>query len=105
MRIDGTHAGATRVTCAGRHTWEAYAVGNLPAEVDATDHQAIWKDPTVQRVCNDATFRIATLLQSTGGWQFQVLPPTGDELAPGERTFRCLAGKGTNGLTGPTLGR
>lgn len=105
MRIDGTEADASRVTCAGRHTWEAYAAGDLPAEVDASDHQAIWRDPTVQQVCNDNTFRVATLLRSTGGWQFQVLPPNGDELAPGERTFRCLAGKGTNGLTGPTLGR
>ncbi|MGW4466108.1 protein kinase domain-containing protein [Micromonospora sp. NPDC004704] len=105
MRIDGTQAAATSVSCAGRHTWEAYAVGDLPAEVDAADHQAIWRDSTVQKICNDNTFRVATQLRSTGGWQFQVLPPNGAELAPGERLFRCLAGKGTNGLTGPTLGR
>ncbi|MFK3981757.1 protein kinase [Micromonospora sp. NPDC050397] len=105
MRIEGTQAGASRVPCAGRHTWEAYATGDLPATVDAADHQAIWKDLAVQGVCNDNTFRVTTQLRTTGGWQFQILPPTGDELAPGERTFRCLAGKGTNVLDGPTLAR
>ena len=105
MKIVGTEASASRVSCDGRHTWEAYAMGDLPAEVDAADYEAIWKDPTVQQVCNDNTFRVATLLRSTGAWQFQVLPPNGAELAPGERTFRCLAGKGPNALTGPTLVR
>jgi hypothetical protein len=104
MRIDGTRATATRVACTGRHSWETYAAGDLPAEVDAADHQAIWRDSTVQKVCNVNTFRTTTQLRSTGGWQFQILPPDGDDaLAPGERTFRCLAGKGTNSLTEPTL--
>ncbi|WP_121162392.1 serine/threonine-protein kinase [Micromonospora pisi] len=105
MQIQGTHAGASRVSCAGRHSWEAYAAGDLPAEVDAANHQAIWKDSTVQGICNANTFRLTTQLLSAGDWQLQVLPPNGDELAPGERVFRCLAGKGTNALTGPTLGR
>ncbi|MFI6759310.1 protein kinase [Micromonospora sp. NPDC050417] len=105
MQIQGTHAGANRVSCTGRHTWETYAAGDLPAEVDAANHQAIWKDATVQGICNANTFRLTTQLLSAGDWQLQVLPPNGDELAPGERVFRCLAGKGTNALNGPTLGR
>jgi serine/threonine protein kinase len=105
MQFSGTEASAERVPCAGRHSWEAYAVGDLPIEVDAADHMAIWRDHSVQLVCNADTFRLATGLGSGSGWLFELLPPNGSELAAGERTYRCLAGKGNNALTAPTLTR
>jgi hypothetical protein len=92
------------VPCAGRHTWETYAKGDLPAELTVTDHEAVKADPVVRQVCAENTFRSTTLLIDTTGWQFEVLPPTGDALAVGDRAFRCLAGQGVGGLNGPTLG-
>jgi tRNA A-37 threonylcarbamoyl transferase component Bud32 len=88
---------APRVECTGRHTWEAYAVGDLPAGADPGD---IADEPAVEALCTDSTFMRTTLLLSTQGWQFEVLRPE-----EGDRTFRCLAGKGRDALRGPTLAR
>ena len=93
---DGPGINAQRVDCSGRHTWEAYAVGDLPAGADPDD---VADQPAVQSLCTDSTFMRTTLLLSTQGWEFEVLRPEGD------RTFRCLAGKGRNALQGPTLTR
>ena len=51
------------------------------------------------------SFSSVTLLMSTQGWEFEVLPPTAADFETGERTFRCLAGKGDDALTEPTLYR
>nr|MDT0660069.1 protein kinase [Micromonospora sp. DSM 115978] len=104
MRVSRSEARAERVPCGGRHTWETYAKGDLPAEVDVTEHEAIKADSVVRQICAENTFRTTTLLIDTTGWQFEVLPPTGEALAVGDRVFRCLAGRGVHGLTGPTLG-
>ncbi len=91
--------------CAGRHTWESYAEGLLPAEVDATNHRAVKADPTVDKVCTPNIFWLTTGLSASDGWKFEVLPPVADGPEPSDRTFRCLAGRGVNGLNGPVLAR
>jgi serine/threonine protein kinase len=98
----GSRARADRVPCAGRHTWESYAVGDLPAEATATDYPVVKADPTVRQVCGEDTFRLVTRM-SPNGWKLEVLPPTKEAAAAGDRTFRCLAGRGANELSGPTL--
>ncbi|MFC0533106.1 serine/threonine-protein kinase [Phytohabitans kaempferiae] len=87
---------AEKVDCNGRHTWEAYAVGELPS---GADPDTFADEPAVTSLCTEATFMTTTLLLSTQGWQFEVLRPEDD------RTFRCLAGKGRDALSGPTLAR
>jgi serine/threonine protein kinase len=96
---------AARVPCTGRHTWEAWAVGDLPASVTSVDHATVVNEPTVRQVCAAATFTTVTLLMSTQGWEFEVLPPAAGDFETGDRTFRCLAGKGDDALTEPTLFR
>ncbi|GAB2943069.1 hypothetical protein GCM10027280_34670 [Micromonospora polyrhachis] len=103
--VRGAAARAEQVPCSGRHTWESYAEGDLPAEVAVTDYRAVKADPTVRQVCAVSTFQSTTLRMTVDGWHFEVLPPPEDSLRAGERTFRCLAGKGLNQLTGPTLSR
>jgi hypothetical protein len=71
----------------------------LPAGVSPTDRDAVTTNEAVQRVCNVATFQ-ATTSQKASGWALSVLPPTGSD-----RTFRCLAGRGADALTGPVLAR
>jgi serine/threonine protein kinase len=96
---------AARVPCAGRHTWEAWAIGDLPASVTSVDHATVAAEPTVRQVCAATSFSSVTLLMSTQGWEFEVLPPVAADFETGDRTFRCLAGKGDNALTQPTLYR
>ncbi|GIG85183.1 serine/threonine-protein kinase [Plantactinospora endophytica] len=100
VRLRGVRAEADEVLCAGRHTWESYAEGELPTGVDPADHPAVRADAVVRQVCNATVFRHTTTLIDTAGWRFEVLPPAVEEAG---RTFRCLAGKGVDRLTGPTL--
>ncbi|MGI5146159.1 serine/threonine-protein kinase [Plantactinospora sp. CA-294935] len=100
VRLRGTAAEASEIACAGRHTWESYAEGDLPAGLDPADHAAVKNDITVRQVCNATVFRHTTTLIDVAPWRFEVLPPPAGGT---ERTFRCLAGKGVDRLTGPSL--
>ncbi|MEH0938264.1 serine/threonine-protein kinase [Micromonospora psammae] len=99
VRLRGDRAEAARVSCDGRHTWETYAQGDLPAALVGAGHAAISADPTVRSVCSPHTFRLTSGMASAAGWNLEVLPP-GD--APDE-TYRCLAGRGVDALVMPTL--
>ncbi|AVT36260.1 serine/threonine-protein kinase [Plantactinospora sp. BB1] len=100
VRLRGTAAEAPETSCAGRHTWESYAEGDLPLGLDPADHAAVKDDTTVRQVCNATIFRRTTTLIDVAPWRFEVLPPPAGGTG---RTFRCLAGKGVDRLTGPTL--
>ena len=93
---------AGHVPCADRHSWEVFALGTLPPAISPTDEAAIRNDATVRKVCSRRTFLLTTHLLNAAGWTLSVLPP---DPASSDRTFRCLAGKGTNALLGPSLTR
>ncbi|MFG2055330.1 serine/threonine-protein kinase [Micromonospora sp. NPDC048930] len=99
VRLRRDRAEAARVPCDGRHTWETYAEGDLPAALAGAGHEAVVADPAVQRVCNVSTFRLASGIRQTAGWNLEVLPPA----AAADRTYRCLAGRGVDALAVPTL--
>ncbi|WP_425567636.1 protein kinase domain-containing protein [Plantactinospora mayteni] len=100
VRLRGSTAEANETSCAGRHTWESYAEGDLPPGLDPADHAAVKDDTSVRQVCNATVFRHTTTLIDVAPWRFEVLPPATGGTG---RTFRCLAGKGVDRLTGPTL--
>ncbi|MFV2021558.1 protein kinase [Micromonospora sp. LOL_023] len=89
--------------CTGRHTWETFVVGELPARLLGADHAQIKADPDIGAACSENVFRMVTLRMDVRGWRFEVLPPHALALADGDHTFRCLAGKGPGALMGPTL--
>lgn len=100
VRVRGTRAEATQVTCDGPHTWESYAEGVLPVQLVGAGYPEVTADPVVQQVCSPTTFRLTSRVDSTDGWHLEVLPPVDGSI---DRTFRCLAGRGVNALGGPTL--
>ncbi|MEU6022503.1 serine/threonine-protein kinase [Micromonospora sp. NPDC047134] len=100
VQVRGQRAQASRVPCDTRHTWESYALGELPAALLDAGHDEIVADPAVQRVCNEETFRLVTGGRQPIGWNLEVLPPAEGEA---DRMYRCLAGRGLNGLASPTL--
>jgi serine/threonine protein kinase len=104
MQVTGGVATADAVACGSRHTWEVYAIGDLPVGSSADDLPTVGTQDTVRRVCNEGTFRTVSLRRDQG-WRLDVLPPTAAALEAGDRRFRCLAGKGPDRLTGPTLAR
>ncbi len=100
VQVRGQRAEASRMPCDARHTWESYAQGRLPAALADAGHDEIVADPRVRQVCNEETFRLVSGLRQAVGWNLEVLPPAD---ADTDLTYRCLAGRGLNGLASPTL--
>ncbi|WP_320067729.1 serine/threonine-protein kinase [Micromonospora sp. RTGN7] len=100
VRVRGLLAEAQRLPCDGRHTWETYAAGELPASLVGVGHDRVKADPAVLGVCNPVTFRLTSGIAYTSGWHLEVLPPDGSTT---DRTYRCLAGRGVDRLYEPTL--
>jgi serine/threonine protein kinase len=98
-RADSGHL-ARKVSCARPHSWEVFAVGELPSGVEPHDRDAVTTDPIVRAVCSTKTFRRTTTRTDSREWALSVLPPT-----TADRVFRCLAGQGVNQLRGPVLAR
>jgi hypothetical protein len=90
--------------CGGRHTWEVFAYADLPASANVSDPQSGARNPAIRDVC--ALTTLAVLQQGDPFlWSIDVLPPTAEALRAGNRTYRCLAGKGPNALNGQALSR
>jgi hypothetical protein len=96
---------ARQVDCAGTHTWEAFAVGDVPTSLTTVNRQTLGADPAVRQLCGRSSFAAVTLLMNPEDWTFDVLPPSAAALDAGDRTYRCLAGRGPDALTGPALSR
>ena len=91
---------ARRVACSLPHSWEVFAIGELPAGVRPEDRIAVTADRTVRTVCSRTTFHRTTTRTDGSEWALSVLPPTTTD-----RVFRCLAGQGGDQLRGPVLAR
>ncbi|WP_018255172.1 serine/threonine-protein kinase [Salinispora mooreana] len=96
----GSRTPAIKVPCAGEHTWESYAEGELSDAAPGVGYVDISVNPVVRRVCNETTFKLAAGLIHIEGWKLDVLPP-----GEAERTYRCVAGRGLDALATPTLVR
>ncbi|MFI7021168.1 serine/threonine-protein kinase [Micromonospora sp. NPDC049900] len=100
VQVRAQRAEADQVSCDTRHTWESYAEGELPRALFDADHDEIVTDPGVRKVCNTETFRLVSGMDKPTGWNLEVLPPAD---AQTDATYRCLAGRGLDGLASPTI--
>ncbi len=88
------------VGCAGVHTWETFAYGELPA---GSEVKTAKDSPVVAEVCSQKTLLLVYL--PAVGWAVDVLLPELPAQRAGATTFRCLAGRPPNTLTGQQLRR
>ncbi len=95
-------ARAGRLDCAARHTWEVFAVAELPAEVTTAAYAAVSENPQVRAVCSTTTLMSVARFRAAG-WRTDVLPPAPQALRSGDRAYRCLAGRGRDVLVGPQV--
>ncbi|MFV2086879.1 serine/threonine-protein kinase [Micromonospora sp. LOL_021] len=102
-RVSNSPRTLIATACTGRHTWETFAVGELPTRLRAADHATIRSDPAIVEACGAESFRLFTLRMDANDWQYAVLLPDPADLAAGDYQYRCLAGKGPGQLFGPTL--
>jgi len=102
ITVSGGVARAQSVPCTQPHTWEVFALGQLPAGVSGVGYPAVKSDQKVARVCSVATLMIVDMDART--WQVDVLPPSPEAFAGGDRTFRCVAGTGPDTQSVPAFG-
>jgi serine/threonine protein kinase len=86
-----------KIDCKGKHTWEEFAYGELPTGVKPADAP---KNQDVRRACSFVTLVAVDANTALAQWDIEVLVPTGSS-----RTYRCIAGRGPNALTGPQIGK
>ncbi|WP_433055474.1 serine/threonine-protein kinase [Dactylosporangium sp. CS-033363] len=86
-----------QVDCAGKHTWEVFAYGELPAGSNVTSK----KDKPVVAVCSVGT--LLTVNIAAANWEISALLPSAAAQKAGPTTYRCLAGRGDDALTGEQL--
>ncbi|MEV0130746.1 serine/threonine-protein kinase [Dactylosporangium sp. NPDC050688] len=86
--------------CAGAHTWEVFAYGDLPA---GSQVKTARDSATVAEVCSLKTLLLVYL--PAVGWRVDVLLPDPAEQQAGPTTFRCLAGNPPSTFTGQQLRR
>jgi tRNA A-37 threonylcarbamoyl transferase component Bud32 len=94
LTVSSGVARAQSLPCTKPHTWEVFALGSLPADVPSVAYPGVKEQQAVARVCNPATLTLIDI--DAGTWQVDVLPPSPEAFASGDRTFRCLAGTGPN---------
>ncbi|WP_196468079.1 serine/threonine-protein kinase [Planomonospora sp. ID91781] len=89
-------ASAGRVGCEEAHYWETYAVATLPSDVSTHVQQVVEKNPTVKKVCASRIMLASRYGDArkiaAGKWRSTVLPPSKQQFADGDRTYRCLGG-------------
>jgi hypothetical protein len=96
-------ARAGTLPCTRPHTWEVFALGQLPRDAPSIGYPQVKNHQNVVRVCNRVTLILAEI--DVREWMVDVLPPSPEAFARGDRTFRCLAGTGPDGQTTPTFAR
>jgi tRNA A-37 threonylcarbamoyl transferase component Bud32 len=94
---------ARSLPCTKPHTWEVFAIGLLPSDAPTVRYPAVKTQQSVARVCNPTVLTLADL--DARSWQVDVLPPSPEAFAGGDRTFRCLAGTGPNRQTTAVFAR
>ncbi len=103
LTVSSGVARARSVPCTGPHTWEVFAIGSLPPDVPDVRYPGVKDQQTVARLCSPTTLMLVDM--DARAWQVDVLPPSPEALAGGDRTFRCLAGTGPDQQTRPSFAR
>jgi serine/threonine protein kinase len=101
LTVDGDVARARVIPCTQPHTWEVFAVGVLSASLPDAGYREVKADQSVARICNAAVLVLVDMAART--WMVEVLPPSPEAFAGGDRTFRCLAGTGPNQQSSPAF--
>jgi hypothetical protein len=99
---DGYRRGTVR-PCDRKHSWEVFALGTVPAGQADLRPAAVRALPRVRAVCNEVVLFTRLPADQVIGWRVEVLPPTPQRAAAGDRTFRCLAGRDDGQLTGSVV--
>jgi hypothetical protein len=103
LTVSGGVARAQSLPCTAPHTWEVFAIGLLSSDERAAGYPAVKNEQSVARVCTRTTLALIDI--DARAWLVDVLPPSPEALASGDRTFRCLAGTGPNQQTAAVFAR
>ncbi|OLB79074.1 MAG: hypothetical protein AUI14_11405 [Actinobacteria bacterium 13_2_20CM_2_71_6] len=102
LSVSGGVASARALPCTQPHTWEVFALGTLPSGAPGVAYQSVKADENVVRLCSASVLVLVDMDART--WLVDVLPPSPEAFAGGDRTFRCLAGTGPNQQSASAFG-
>ncbi|WP_296140009.1 serine/threonine-protein kinase [uncultured Tessaracoccus sp.] len=88
---------AEQVPCEQLHTWETFATGTLGDDVASASPEDAKADPAFGQACTKAALDGHTDV-AVERLRIEVLPPSPERFADGERRFSCIA------TSGPRLG-
>jgi eukaryotic-like serine/threonine-protein kinase len=101
LAVDDGVARAATLPCDSTHTWETFVLGTLPDSVESVAHDEVKEQPGVRSLCTE--INLLAIAPDLEDWRVDVLPPTPEAFEQGDRTFRCLGGKGRDGLAEQAL--
>ncbi|MGH8795023.1 MAG: hypothetical protein ACRDXX_20575, partial [Stackebrandtia sp.] len=104
---DAGMAAAKEISCEQEHRWEAYAKGQLPADVEDATYLSVRQTDIVKETC--LSDRAGGPLESIVGasvdqWSSDVLPPSKEDFEADDRTFFCVAERSDGPSTGSAFG-
>jgi serine/threonine protein kinase len=86
---------AVPLPCDGKHVFQTFALGILPAEARTWDVATVQADPTVQRACSEPNMlrsrRPGARQYPQSSWDVEVMPPDETQFEDGARYYRCVA--------------
>jgi serine/threonine protein kinase len=103
LTVSAGVASARALPCTQPHTWEVFAIGVLPPGLPDVAYQEVKADQAVGRICNAGVLVLVDI--AARSWLVDVLPPSPEAFAGGDRTFKCLAGTGPNRQSAPAFSR
>ncbi len=86
---------AAPLPCDGKHVFQTFAIGILPAEARTWDVATVQADPAVQRACSELNMLHSRLHGARqypqSSWDVEVMPPDETQFEDGARYYRCVA--------------
>jgi hypothetical protein len=101
LTVSAGVARARALPCTQPHTWEVFAIGVLPPGLPDIGYQEVKADQVVERICNAGVLVLVDI--AARSWLVDVLPPSPEAFAGGDRTFKCLAGTGPDQQSAPAF--
>jgi hypothetical protein len=105
VMINGEINSIRKIPCEQGHIWEVFAIAVVPGDVSDPYQDVLAEHPVVKQVCS-----VDTLLASRYGdaleygadrWDFEILPPSSDDVSRDLGVYRCVGKiKDNTGITG-----
>jgi hypothetical protein len=94
VMINGEINSIRKLPCEREHIWEVFAIALVPGDVADPYQDVLAAHPVVKKVCSEETLLAsrhgAALDYGPERWEYEVLPPSTDEVSRELGVYRCV---------------